>query len=114
MTFDVVGLCRREPGADTLVSAIRAASALSDVDVDEARLLFRIRHPEGRVLLSIEGARLIRVPGEVRRLLGVDVSPPVWWVESRAPEDDEEAEAVARAFTTALIAATGGTSWSSR
>ncbi|WP_410602874.1 hypothetical protein [Amycolatopsis sp. lyj-90] len=114
MTFDVIGLCRREPDADTLVSAIRAASPLSEVDADEDRLLFLLRHPEGRVLLTIESARLVRVPGEVRRLLGVEAPPPVWWVEARAPEGDAEAETAARRFTAALVAATGGTSWASR
>ncbi|MER7861626.1 hypothetical protein ACIA2T_32585 [Amycolatopsis japonica] len=114
MTFDVVGLCRREPDADALISAIRAASPLSEVEVDEDRMLFLLRHPGGRVVLTIENARSVRVPGEVRRLLGIDVPPPVWWVESRAPEDDAEAEAIARGFTAALVAATGGSSWSSR
>ncbi|MBB5852031.1 hypothetical protein ACFQ05_02005 [Amycolatopsis umgeniensis] len=114
MTFDVVGLCRREPDAETLVSAIRAASPLSEVDTDEDRLLFLLRHPEGRLLLAIESARLVRAPGEVRRLLGVDVPPPVWWVEGRAPEGDSEAETAARRFTAALVAATGGESWASR
>ncbi|WP_037317047.1 hypothetical protein [Amycolatopsis orientalis] len=114
MTFDVVGLCHREPDAGTLVSAIRTASPLSDVEVDEDRLLFLLRHPEGRVLLAIESGRLVRVPGEVRRLLGVEVPPPVWWVEGRAPDGATEAESVAREFTAALVAATGGTTWASR
>ncbi|GAA4523833.1 hypothetical protein [Amycolatopsis samaneae] len=118
MTFDVVGLCRREPDADTLVGAILAASEPSLVDSLEDRRLFRLRHPDGRSLLTIEGARLVQVPGEVRRLLGLDrtadVPHPVWWVESRAPDGDAEAEAAARAFTDAVVTATGGLSWSSR
>lgn len=114
MTFDVVGLCRREPDAETLISAIRAASPLSEVEVDEDRMLFVLRNPGGQVVLTIENGRSVRVPGEVRRLLGIDVPPPVWWVESRAPDNDAEAETAAREFTAALVAATGGSSWSSR
>ncbi|WP_410649845.1 hypothetical protein [Amycolatopsis sp. cmx-4-54] len=114
MTFDVVGLCRREPDAETLISAIRAASPLSEVEVDEDRMLFLLRNPGGRVVLTIENGRSVRVPGEARRLLGIDVPPPVWWVESRAPDGDADAETAARDFTAALVAATGGPSWSSR
>ncbi|EMD26312.1 hypothetical protein [Amycolatopsis azurea] len=114
MTFEVVGLCRREPDADTLVSAIRAASPLSEVDVDEDRMLFLLRHPDGGVLLAIESGRLVRVPGETRRLLGVDMPSPVWWVEGRARDGDPEAETAAREFAASLVATTGGTAWSSR
>ena len=114
MTFDVVGLCRREPGSGAVAAAILAASPGAQVDFDADRQLIRLHRPDGRPLLTIESARLVRVPGEARRLLGVDVPDPVWWVESRAPDEDPEAEAVARAFTAALVAATGGRSWSSR
>lgn len=114
MTFDVVALCRREPAPEDVVAAILTAGEESFVDFDDDRQLIRVRHADGRALLTVEGARLVRVPGEPLRLLGLDVPPPVWWVEGRAPDEDAEAEAVARVFTEALIVATGGRTWASR
>ncbi|WP_370964222.1 hypothetical protein [Amycolatopsis sp. cg9] len=114
MTFDVVALCRREPGPEAVVAALLTAGEGSFVDFDAGRQLIEVRHAGGRVLLTVEGARLVRVPGEVDRLLGLDVPPPVWWVEGRAPDEDAEAEAVARTFAEALAVATGGRAWSNR
>ncbi len=114
MTFDVIALCRREPGPEAVVAALLTAGEGSFVDFDADRQLIGVRHPGGRRLLTVESARLVRVPGEVDRLLGLDVPSPVWWVEGRAPDDDVEAEAVARTFAEALAVATGGRPWSSR
>lgn len=116
MTFDIVALCRDHPDAATTMAALTAAGPQLQVDTVEAAKLVQLYAPDGRLLLTLEGARLVQVPGEVRRLLGVteDVPHPVWWVESRAPGGDPEAEAVARRFTAALLSATGGMSWSTR
>lgn len=116
MTFDIVALCREQPGPEATMAAMRAAGPRLRVDtIDEARLV-QLYHEDGRLMLTTEGARLVQAPGEVRRLLRIDaeVPQPVWWVESRAPGHDPEAEAVARRFTHALVAATGGLSWSNR
>jgi hypothetical protein len=118
VTFDIVGLCRREPDPSAVFAAMLAAGPDLGVDSVGEQHLMRLHDPGGRVLLTTEGARLVRIPGEARRVLGlgpeVDVPHPVWWVESRAPDGDPEAEAVARAFTGALVAWTGGVSWSNR
>ena len=114
MTFDVVTLCPRQPGPEAVVAAILTAGEGSFVDFETDRQLIGVRHSDGRVLLTVEGARLVQVPGEARRVLGLDVPTPVWWVEGRAPDEDAEAEAVARTFAEALAVATGGRAWSSR
>ncbi|WP_191254792.1 hypothetical protein [Amycolatopsis oliviviridis] len=118
MTFDIIGLCAEPPDLGAAVGAVLPLCGGLTASTVEGRPLVQVFHRDGRLVLSIEEARLVRVPGEVRRLLGagdeVDVPDPVWWVESRALEEDPEAETVARAFTDALLAGTGGLSWSSR
>lgn len=116
MTFDIVALCREYPDAAVALAAMRAAGPQLRVDTVEHASLIQLYHPDGRLLLTIEGPRLVQVPGEAQRLLGITgrVPHPVWWVESRAPGSDREAEAVARRFTHAVVAATGGVSWSNR
>jgi hypothetical protein len=118
MTFDIIGLCTRQPDPEATLQAMLVAGPRLHVDALEEQQVVQLYHPDGRLLLTTEGARLVQVPGEVRRLLtigdDVEVPHPVWWVESRAPTGDPEAEAVARAFTQALVAQTGGVSWSSR
>lgn len=116
MTFDIVALCRERPGPAAMLAAMSAAGKQLRVNAIEKSKLLQLYHPDGRLLLTTEGARLVQVRGEVRRLLGFDedVPHPVWWVESRSPGGDPEAEAVARRFTHALVTAAGGVSWSTR
>ncbi|MFD5250560.1 hypothetical protein ACFWIW_38840 [Amycolatopsis sp. NPDC058340] len=118
MTFDIIGLCAERPDPAAAIEAVLPLSGGLTVSRAKGRPLVQLCHPDGRLLLSIEETRLVGVPGEVRRVLGIggetEVPHPVWWVESRAPENDPEAEAVARAFTDALVGGTGGLSWSSR
>lgn len=116
MTFDIVALCQNQPDAAITLAAMQQAGSELRVDTVEHAQLVQLYHPDGRLLLTIEGARLVQVAGEVQRLLGITegVPHPVWWVESRAPGADPEAEAVARRFTHALVALTGGMSWSNR
>jgi hypothetical protein len=117
MTFDTVALCRAEPDAAAMLGALLAAGSELKMDTVEAAGLVQLFDPgDGRLLLSVEVARLVRVPGEAQRLLGLadDVPEPVWWVESRAPGADPQAAGVARRFTAALVEITGGLTWESR
>jgi hypothetical protein len=116
MTFDIVALCRQQPDPAVTLAAMREAGPELRVDTVEHAQLVQLYHPDGRLLLTMEGPRLVQVEGEAQRLLGITegVPHPTWWVESRAPGNDRDAEAVARRFTHALVAATGGISWSSR
>ena len=116
MTFDIVALCREQLDMAVVLVALREAGPKLRVHTIEEAQLIQLYHPDGRLLLTTEGARLVQVPGEARRLLGItgQVPDPLWWVESRSPGADPDAERVARRFTHALVAQTGGLSWSSR
>lgn len=69
----------------------------------------------GFSLLTVEGPLLVRVPGEVRRLLGEveDAEPPLWWVEIRAASAREGAAGAARRFAEHLVRDLGGAIWPS-
>jgi len=116
VTCDLVALCREQPDTAVVLTALREAGPTLKVHMIEEAKLIQLYHPDGRLLLTTEGARLVQVPGEARRLLGItgEVPDPLWWVESRSPGADRDAEQVARRFTHALVAQTGGISWSSR
>ncbi len=120
MTFDTVALCRTEPDAAALLGALLVAGSELKMDTVEAAGLVQLFDPgDGRLLLTVETTRLVRVPGEAERLLDLssdlDAGPdPVWWVESRAPGDDPQAAEVARRFTAELVAIAGGLTWTSR
>ncbi|MET8083995.1 hypothetical protein [Micromonospora sp. NPDC005237] len=119
MTFDTVALCRAEPDPAAMLGALLAAGSELKMDTVEAAGLVRLFDPgDGRLLLSVETARLVQVPGEAERLLGLPLDDSfggrVWWVESRAPAADPQAADVARRFTAALVEITGGLTWMSR
>jgi hypothetical protein len=113
VTRDVIALCGRQPDAGTTLAALRACGPDLRVDAIERGSLVRLCADDGRALVTVEGPRLVQVPGEVQRLLGVEDAPhPAWWVEARAV--DAGAAAIARRFAAALLSQTGGVSWSSR
>jgi hypothetical protein len=113
VTFDAIALCRDHPDTAAVVTALLAAGPDLLLDTVEPAGLLQLRHPDGRLLLTTEGVRLVQVPGEARRLLGITapVPEPGWWVESRAPGHDREAEEVVRRFTRTLVQTAGGVLW---
>jgi hypothetical protein len=112
MTFDIVALCRARPDPAVMIAALEAAGP--QLRVQAGAEVVQLCDDRGIPLVSIEGPRLVQVPGEARRLLGVDVESPVWWVETHARGGDADAEALARRFTAAVVAGSGGVSWSGR
>jgi hypothetical protein len=113
VTHDVIALCGRQPDAGTTLAALQACGPDLRIDAIERGSLVRLCADDGRPLVTVEGPRLVQVPGEVQRLLGVADAPhPAWWVEARAV--DAGAAAIARRFAAALLSQTGGVSWSSR
>ena len=116
MTFDAIALCRNQPDTGAVLAALLAAGPDLPLDRVESTALLQLRHPDGRLLMTTEGGRLVQVPGEARRLLGITdpVPEPGWWVESRAHGHDPEAERVVRRFTRRLAEHTGGAMWTSR
>ncbi|SCL48117.1 hypothetical protein [Micromonospora yangpuensis] len=119
MTYDMVALCRAEPDAAALLGALLAAGPDLKLAAVEAAGLVQLFDPgDGRLLLTVETTRLVRVPGETERLLGVALDDSfdgrVWWVECRAPDGDPRAAETGRRFTAELVAITGGLTWASR
>jgi hypothetical protein len=113
VTHDVIALCERQPDTGTTLAALQACGPELRVAAVERGSLVQLCAEDGRPLVTVEGARLVQVPGEVQRLLGVEDAPhPAWWVEARAV--DPGAAAIARRFAAALLSETGGVSWSSR
>jgi hypothetical protein len=113
VTHDVIALCERQPDTGTTLAALQACGPDLRVAAVERGSLVQLCAEDGRALVTVEGARLVQVPGEVQRLLGVEDAPhPAWWVEARAV--DPGAAAIARRFAAALLSETGGVSWSSR
>ncbi|GAA4486764.1 hypothetical protein GCM10023191_013630 [Actinoallomurus oryzae] len=114
LTSDVVALVRNEPDIPTVVEGMIAfGEALRMREAGPgARHLY---DSEGRLLVSIEAPELVRVPGEVARLLGPQMADrvrlPVWWVEIRAAAGLPEARRVARRFADDLVHWQGGAVW---
>lgn len=117
MTFDAVALCREQPTTEMTLGAMSSAGESLRVRTVERGGLLQLCADDGHVLATIEGPRLVQVPGEVRRLLGIDVADlphAVWWVETWAPSHSRDGAAIAAAYVQALVARTGGHSWSTR
>lgn len=116
MTYDIVVLCARPPDAGTMLAALRACGPELLVGVVERGALVQLCDAQERPLLTVDGGRLVLVPGEAQRLLGfdADVPEPAWWVEARAVRWTPDAARIARRFAAALLSVTGGVSWSSR
>ncbi|MFI6514785.1 hypothetical protein ACIBF1_04400 [Spirillospora sp. NPDC050679] len=112
MSCDFVALVRRRPDVHAVADGMIAMGEPLELRGGEPEAT-RLYDAEGRLLVSIEDAVQVSVPGEVERLLGAGfasrVAAPVWWVDVRAVGDVPDAERVARAFVEALVHWTGGT-----
>ncbi len=114
MTSDVIALVRNEPDIPTVVEGMIAFG--EELRMREAgpgaRHLYDL---QGRLLVSIEAPELVRVPGEVERLLGPEmggrVRLPAWWVEVRAAAGMPDARRVARRFAEDIVHGQGGAVW---
>ncbi len=113
MSLDAVALCTRHPDLPAVLHALRATDGDLGVEPVERGGLVRLRAPDGRILVTIEGPSLVQVPTEAARLLDpkLAITDPIWWVETRAHHHDEHAVDTARRLTEALVEATGGTTW---
>ena len=114
MTSDVVALVRNQPDIPTVVEGMIAfGESLESREAGDGALHLYDR--EGRLMVSIEAPELMRVPGEVERLLGPEmagrVRVPTWWVEVRAAPGVPDARRVARKFADDIVHWQGGTVW---
>jgi hypothetical protein len=115
VTRDVVALLAAAPDVHDVAAALLAAGERFRVRPAAAGAVVQLCDDQGRPLVSIEVPVLVRVPGEVERLLGDRVAgvptPPLWWVETRAPSTREGAERLGRRFAEALAARCQGVVW---
>ncbi|MFD6153990.1 DUF6177 family protein [Streptomyces sp. NPDC060243] len=111
MTRDVIVLTPTPPDRATLLAGLFAGGPDLRVDTAAESAVTQLCAPDGRPLVAIEASALVRVPAEVRRLLGVDAEGPVWWTEARASTAVPEAYALARSFAGRLATVLGGTVW---
>jgi len=68
----------------------------------------------GQVVALVEAPILVRVPGELERLLGQEVAhlePPIWWLEVHASEEVEGSEVPALRFAAELSLRLDGMVW---
>ncbi len=117
LTDDIIALVRNQPDILTVVEGMIAFG--EPLRMREAGPgAVHLYGPDGRLVVSIETPELVRVPGEVERLLGPEpagqVPLPVWWVEVRAAAGVPEARRVARRFADDLVHWQGGTVWPPR
>jgi hypothetical protein len=118
MSRDVVALVPVMPDVRDIVAGMLAAGPELGVRPVERGPVVQLCDQDGRPLVSIELPVLVRVPGEVERLLGPGlgegdgaVQVPVWWVEARAPSARAGAEALARRFAETVAERLGGLVW---
>lgn len=114
MTADVIALCRTRPDVESQVEAFDAVGPDVFVAAWQDSPVVLLLDAEQRVLLAVDGARLVQVPSEVRRLLQPsppEVTGPVWWVEVRASSTHDDALAAARRVAETLVERHGGTVW---
>ncbi|MCW2948031.1 MAG: hypothetical protein JWR24_4748 [Actinoallomurus sp.] len=114
MTSDVVALVRNEPDIPTVVEGMIAfGESLKLREAGDGA--FHLYDREGRLAVSVEVPELVRVPGEVERLLGPEMAArvrlPAWWVEVRVATGVPDAMRVARKFADDIVHWQGGAVW---
>ncbi|HEY7487331.1 MAG TPA: hypothetical protein VH912_22940 [Streptosporangiaceae bacterium] len=114
MTCDIVALVRNQPDVRTVIEGMVAfGEQLEQRDV--AGGVTQLYDSSGRLLVSIEVPVLVKVTGEVGRLLGSDqetrAEPPLWWVDIRAAAGLPDAARIARKFADDLVHWQGGVVW---
>ena len=113
-TSDAVALCRSRPDAEAHVAAFAAAGPDLLVAAWQDTPVVLLLNDDQQIMLSIDGARLVQVPSEVRRLLGPtapEVNGPVWWIDVHATSADPGAPAAARRLAATLVDRHGGAVW---
>ena len=114
MSREIIVLCPRRPAIGALLEragirvGVRGDDGLEALSHANATQIF---DAADRMLLVIRDPVLVEVPGETERLLGIDVPPPVWWVEIRATTGVAEGERFAARCAEEMVALNGGIIW---
>lgn len=113
-TADAVALCRSRPDIAALAAAFAAADPDLQVAAWQDTPVILLLDEELQTVLAVDGARLVQVPSEVRRLLGPtapEVHDPVWWVDIHSSATHQGAPAAARRLASTLVDRHGGAVW---
>lgn len=104
---EAVAICRAVPSGETVLYALLEAGGHLRVRHDEVRGLVELLDDATHIVLQVDGPRLVQVPGEAARLLGMRaaVPEPGWWVEVHG--------VAAPQVASRLAALTGGVAWRS-
>jgi hypothetical protein len=111
MSHDLVALVRQQPDTAAVLDGMVAMG--EQLDIRPHLGAIHVYDPAGRLLVFIETPMFVQVPGEVERLLGVQVNLPTWWVNVRAAVDPPDAERIAQKFAADLVRWQGGMVWPS-
>lgn len=115
MSKDVIALLDEEPDEEAIVGALAAVGPDVSVTIlGEGGALQVWDAAQEEVLVLVEAPILVRVPGELERLLGPEVAhvePPVWWVEVHGNERVVNSDIAAMRFAGELSLRAGGSIW---
>ncbi|MFE6775654.1 DUF6177 family protein [Streptomyces sp. NPDC057702] len=111
MTKDVIALTERMPDTWSLLAGLLSGGPDATVATVADGAVVQLGDADGRPLASVEAPRLVRVPTEVARLLGVRAAGPVWWTEVRAATAAERSGELAGVIASRLVAQLGGRVW---
>jgi hypothetical protein len=114
LTSDIIALVRNQPDIPTVVEGMIAfGEPLRMRETGPGAV--HLYDLEGRLTVSIETPELVRVPGEIERLLGPQMAGrirvPAWWVEIRAAAGVPDARRIARKFADDIVHWQGGAVW---
>ncbi len=111
MTKDVIALTERMPDTWSLLTGLLSGGPDVTMGTAADGAVIQLLDAEGRPLASIETPTLVRVPGEVRRLLGIRPRGPVWWTEVRAATAGQGSDRLAGVIASRLVSQLGGRVW---
>ncbi|MEE1930947.1 DUF6177 family protein [Streptomyces sp. TRM 70351] len=111
MTKDVIALTTRMPDVWSLTAGLMSGGPRTRLATAGEGAVVQLCDAGGRPLVSVEAPLLVRVPGEVHRLLGLRADGPVWWTEVRAATAARGGEELAGTVATRLVTRLGGTVW---
>ena len=115
MTYDLVALVDGRPSSEDVLAGLAAAGEDLGVRAVGGGAVIQLCDDEDQPLVSVELPLLVQVPGEVERMLGVEVGSvetPAWWIEIRATAR-EGAREIAEKYAHTLISRLGGRVWTS-
>ncbi|WEV26361.1 DUF6177 family protein [Streptomyces sp. 71268] len=111
MTKDVIALTERMPDTWSLLAGLLSGGPDVTMGTAADDAVIQLFDAEGRPLASVETPTLVRVPGEVRRLLGIRAEGPVWWTEVRAATAGQGSDRLAGVLASRLVSQLGGRVW---